>query len=173
MAKGNTAVLTYPDVQELFGANNKPASLSNARELQSTFAESMPTTAGTIGEAAYDIWLNNWNTEIMIWVDNQNQKFYVPVAGTALFHGQKFTVYTHPGTSGGYPAGPFDFVLQHNETSGRVDIMAAIWWLERHGYLSAVGAGINAVDFGWEICSTNGAVERFIVSRFSITANGI
>jgi hypothetical protein len=173
MAKGNTAVLTFPDVQEQFGANDQPASLANARQLVSSFTEAMPTTPGTISEAAYDIWLNNWNTEIMIWVDNQHQKFYIPVAGTVTFGGQKFTVYAYSGKSGGYPSGPFDFVLQGNETSGTVHIMSAIWWLEQHGYISAHGAGINAVDFGWEICSTGGQPEDFSVSRFTISSQGI
>jgi hypothetical protein len=173
MAKGNTAVLTYPAVQELFGENGQPAPLASARELLSTFTESMPTTSGTIGEAAYDIWLNNWNTEIMIWVDNQHQRFYDPVAGTATFNGQRFTVYVTPGKSDGYPSGPFFFVLQRNETSGTVNILAAIRWLERAGYLSASGAGINAADFGWEICSTNGVAEDFSISRYTVSVNGI
>jgi hypothetical protein len=173
MAKGNTAVLTYPNVQETFGANDEPASLANARQLVSTFAEQMPTTSGTISEAAYDIWLNNWNTEIMIWVDNQHQRFYIPVRGTITVGGQKFSVYAYTGTSGGYPSGPFDFVLQGNETSGTVNILGAIQWLEKHGYISANGAGINAVDFGWEICSTGGHPEDFSVSHFTISTQGI
>jgi hypothetical protein len=172
MARGNTAVLTYPAVQELFGANNKPAPLSSARELVSTFTEAMPTTAGTIGEAAYDIWLNGWNTEVMIWVDNQHQQFYRPVVATATFNGQTFTVYRAPGTSHGYPSGPIFFVLNHNETSGTVDILAVFRWLQQSGFLSST-AGLNAVDFGWEICSTNGVPENFSVSRYTISAKGI
>ncbi len=173
MAKGNTAVLTYPNVQETFGANGNPASLANARELVSTFTEAMPATSGTISEAAYDIWLNNWNTEIMIWVDNEHQRFYIPVRGTVTFGGQKFSVYAYSGTSDGYPTGPFDFVLQGNETSGTANILGAIRWLEQHHYISAQGAGINAVDFGWEICSTGGRPEDFSVSRYTISSQGI
>jgi hypothetical protein len=172
MAKGNTAVLTYPDVQRIFGANNQPAPMVNARELLSRFTESMPTTSGIIGEAAYDIWLNNWQTEVMIWVDNQHQQFDRTAAGTAIFNGQRFTVYVSHGESGGYPTGPFFFVLQKNETSGTVDILAAIRWLE-NGYLSASSTGINAVDFGWEICSTNGVPENFSISRYILYVKGI
>ena len=105
MAKGNTAVLVYPAVQQQFGAN-QPALLGNASELVSTFTEAMPTTAGTIGEAAYDIWLNDWNTEVMIWVDNQHQTFYQPLLGTATFGGQQFRIYMDHGVSHGYPSGP-------------------------------------------------------------------
>ena len=172
MAKGNTEVLVYPAVQELFGANNQPAPLAHARELVSTFRESMPTTAGTIGEAAYDIWLNNWNTEVMIWVDNQHQRFYRPVVATAKFNGQTFTVYRAPGTSHGYPSGPVFFVLNHNETSGTVDILAVFRWLQQSGFLSA-GATLDAVDFGWEICSTNGVPEYFSVSHYTLSVKGI
>jgi len=173
MAKGNTAVLTYPAVQQQFGANNQPALLANASELVSTFTELMPTTAGTIGEAAYDIWLNDWNTEVMIWVDNQHQHFYQPVLGTATFNGQKFTIYMDHGVSHGYPSGPFFFVLQHNETHGTIDILAVFHWLERAGYLSAAKDGLTAVDFGWEICSTNGVPENFDISHYTLTAKGI
>lgn len=172
MAKGNTEVLVYPAVQELFGANNQPAPLAKARELVSTFRESMPTTPGTIGEAAYDIWLNNWNTEVMIWVDNQHQRFYRPVVATATFGGQRFTVYRAPGTSHGYPSGPVFFVLNHNETSGTIDILAVFRWLQHSGFLSS-GASLDAVDFGWEICSTNGVPEYFSVSHYTLAAKGI
>ena len=173
MAKGNTAVLTYPAVQMQFGANNQPASLANASELVSTFTEAMPTTAGTIGEAAYDIWLNGWNTEVMIWVDNQHQTFYQPLLGTATFNGQQFRIYMDHGVSHGYPTGPIFFVLQHNETHGTIDILAVFHWLERAGYLSATKGGLNAVDFGWEICSTNGVPENFNISHYTLTVKGI
>ncbi|HLM89061.1 MAG TPA: hypothetical protein VK284_08540 [Streptosporangiaceae bacterium] len=173
MAKGNTAVLTYPAVQRLFGANNQPAPLADASKLVSTFAEAMPTTEGTIGEAAYDIWLNGWNTEVMIWVDNQHQTFYQPLLGTATFNGQQFRIYMDHGVSHGYPSGPFFFVLQKNETSGTVDILAVFQWLERAGYLSATKGGLNAIDFGWEICSTNGVPENFSISSYTLSVKGI
>jgi hypothetical protein len=173
MAKGNTAVLTYPAVQQQFGANDQPASLAHASELKSTFTEAMPTTAGTIGEAAYDIWLNGWNTEVMIWVDNQHQTFYQPLLGTATFNGQRFRIYMDHGVEHGYPSGPFFFVLQHNETQGTIDILAVFHWLEKAGYLSAAKGGINAVDFGWEICSTNGVPENFSISHYTLTVKGI
>ena len=172
MAKGNTAVLVYPAVQQQFGAN-QPALLGNASELVSTFNEAMPTTAGTIGEAAYDIWLNDWNTEVMIWVDNQHQTFYQPLLGTATFGGQQFRIYMDHGVSHGYPSGPFFFVLQHNETHGTIDILAVFHWLERAGYLSAAKDTLTAVDFGWEICSTNGVPENFNISHYTLTAKGI
>jgi hypothetical protein len=167
MAKNNTAVLTYPDVQELW----PDVPLSSARRLDSTFRQSMPRDG--IYEAAYDVWLNNWNTEIMIWVDTVHEKLYTRRIGTAVLGGQRFTVYASSGKSHGFPSGPFDFALNRNEASGRVDILGAIRWLERRGYLRAASERLSAVDFGWEICSTVGKAERFSVSRFAISASGI
>ena len=173
MGKGNQAILTYPAAQRQFSVDGNPAPLADIRELKSTFTESMPTTSGTIAESAYDIWLNDWNTEIMIWVDNQNQNFTTPAVGVTTLNGKQFAVYAVSGTSNGYPRGPFYFVIKNNETSGTVDILAAIKWVEDHGYMSASGAGLNAVDFGWEIASTNGEPESFAVSSYSLSVTGI
>ena len=72
-ASGNTAVLTYPNVQQLFTktTNTDPA-ISAFASITSDFTETMNPQAGTDAEAAYDIWLGNTSgpNEIMIWVDN-------------------------------------------------------------------------------------------------------
>ena len=71
-ARGNTAVLTYPDAQNIYTLpSDDPDPLRNFGIIQSTFKQSMPSIGDF--EAAYDLWLNNWNTEVMIWVDNHGQ----------------------------------------------------------------------------------------------------
>src|SRR5262249_59857396 len=59
-AARNTAVLTYPDIQQLFtkttGADPPIASF---HAIYSHFAESMHATAGTIAQAPHDTWLSN------------------------------------------------------------------------------------------------------------------
>jgi hypothetical protein len=68
---GNTAVETYPCVQKNF--SNVP--VSSFRLIQNGFTESMPTNRnGLDAEAADDVWLNNFNIEVMIWVDNHGQR---------------------------------------------------------------------------------------------------
>ena len=81
----NTAVLSYPNTQELFnnwsgrgwsgGGTQTDTPISRPKQLTSTFAENMNANRGTNAEAAYGIWLSGTSgpDEIMIWVDNANR----------------------------------------------------------------------------------------------------
>lgn len=150
---GNTAIETYPDVQKVY---NNPRVWS-FHTIRNGFTESMPSGAGLSSEAADDIWLNNYNLEVMIWVDNHGQKIYDQVIGHTTVFGQHFTVYRN-GTE-------FIFALNHNETHGKTHILASIAWLMRHGYVPH-SATLTAVEFGWEIASTNGHPMNFKVSNY-------
>jgi hypothetical protein len=55
-----------------------------------------------------------------------------------------------------------------SERSGSVDILSMLTWLVDHGYLHTA-TGLWSIGYGWEICSTGGADERFVVKDFSIT----
>ena len=165
-ASGNTAVLTYPNVQQVFTktTNTAPA-ISAFASITSDFTETMNPRTGTDAEAAYDIWLSNTSgpNEIMIWVDNVGRgNGGARQIGTATIGGQAFTVYQ-------YGSGEIIFSLNHNEQSGTVDIRATLNWLQSHGRVSA-GAGLGQVDFGFEICSTGGKPEKFAVSRYTLTS---
>ena len=35
---------------------------------------------------------------------------------------------------------------------------------------SAVSATLTAIDFGWEICSTGGVSQKFVMNDYSVTA---
>ena len=165
-ASGNTAVLTYPNVQQLFTkTTNVDPVISAFASITSDFTETMNPQAGTDAEAAYDIWLGNTSgpNEIMIWVDNAGRgNGGARQIGTATINGQAFTVYQ-------YGSGEIIFSLNHNEQSGTVDILATLKWLQSHGRVSA-GAGLGQVDFGFEICSTGGKPEKFAVSRYTLTS---
>ncbi len=165
-AGGNTAVLTYPDVQQVFTktTNTDPAITAFA-SITSGFTETMNPRAGTDAEAAYDLWLGNTDgpKEIMIWVDNVGRgSGGAQQIGTATVDGHAFTVYQYRG-------GEVIFSLNRNEQSGTVDILATLKWLQSHGLVSA-GAQLGQVDFGFEICSTGGKPEKFGVSRYSLTS---
>jgi len=87
---GNTAVETYPSVQKNF--NDAP--VSSFRLIQNGFTESMPANRnGLDAEAADDVWLNNFNIEVMIWVDNHGQRPAGSVIGHATIFGQHFAVW--------------------------------------------------------------------------------
>ena len=151
---GNTAVETYPCVQKNF--SNVP--VSSIRLLRNGFTESMPAnTKGLDAEAADDVWLNNYNIEVMIWVDNHGQRPSGNVIGHAAIFGQHFAVW-HGGTD-------YTFALDHNETTGMTHIQASLRWLISHGYIPA-SATLTQVNFGWEIASTNSKAEDFKLTGY-------
>ena len=165
-ASGNTAVLTYPNVQQVFTktTNTDPA-ISAFTSITSDYTETMNPQAGTDAEAAYDMWLSNTSgpKEIMIWVDNVGRgNGGARQIGAATIAGRAFTVYQYGG-------GEIIFSLDHNERSGTVDILATLKWLQGRGLVSA-GAQLGQIDFGFEICSTGGKPEKFAVSRYTLTS---
>jgi hypothetical protein len=164
-AKGNTAVMTYPDVQKIFTLpNDDPDPVVNFGVIQSSFRQSMPSVGDF--EAAYDLWLNNWNTEVMIWVDNHGQTPAGNIVGATVIYGQKFTIWSSSGSKDGYPSGPFTFVLNRNETSGRVHILSVFRTLEAMRLIPS-SSGLDDIEFGWEICSTGGHPEDFDITSYS------
>jgi hypothetical protein len=163
---GNTAVLTYPDVQQVFGKwdGRGNVALGGFSSITSDFAEVMQGGSGTDAEAAYDIWLSGTpHNEVMIWVDNVGRGNGGAIRyGHAKIAGQGFTVYT-------YGSGEIIVSLDKNETSGTVDILSTLRWLQAQRLLSS-SAALGQVDFGWEICSTGGRPETFAVSKYSLTS---
>ena len=163
-AAGNTAVLTYPDVAQVFtDVNNVNPPISGFKYIYSSFAESMPAVAGLGAEAGYDIWLDGTTgpDEVMIWVDNVGRGTGgARQIGTATISNQVFKVLE-------YGTGEIIFSLTHNEQTGTAHILSTLHWLQRKGYVSA-GARIGQIDFGWEICSTGGQKGRFAVSRYTL-----
>jgi hypothetical protein len=165
MPAGNTAIVSYPDVQEIY--NDVP--LSKYSSLTSAFTEAMHPHSGTSSEAAYDLWLNNWNYEVMIWNDNYGQDLSADTdLGPVTIDGQKFEVYRNgPGGSGE----ELIVSLDSNEQSGTIDILATLKWLASKGYLPS-GATLTSIDYGWEIASTGGQAETYQLSSFCIDENG-
>ena len=167
---GNTSVLSYPSVQQIFTlSTDSPAPISGFARLLADYTESMP--GGGDNEAAFDIWLGtspatDYSQEVMIWVDNHRTN--PPpgtIAGHPTFSGTPYTVWDDTSSN----PGTIYFVRNHNAASSRVDIAAMLTWLER-SRLSPRGSGINDVEFGWEICSTNSRPWTFTMSRYHLTA---
>ena len=70
-SEGNTAVESYPDSDAIY--TNAPPLVSNFTYMYSSFAEKMNLNSNTAAEAAYDIWLNGHDNEVMIWTDISNR----------------------------------------------------------------------------------------------------
>jgi hypothetical protein len=156
---GNTAVLTAPSVQIPYNHSNGYP-LSNFSSLSSSYAEDMHAVAGTDAEAMYDIWLNSLGKEVMFWVDNHGQTPAGSVVATTTFSGATWNLWQ---TRSGYWA----FVREGNASSGTVDLLAGLHYLESRGDLTGTDL-LWQVNFGWEICSTAGAPETFTVSNYSV-----
>ena len=175
---GNDAVKTYPDIQQLFndwdghgwhGSDDTPVRALGG--LYSSYAETMPRTAGTTAQFAYDIWLSSnagHPSEIMLWTDNVHRgDGGAARRASAVFRGQRWTLYQNGGGELIWSLGrPGTFARQAH---GTVHIQAMLSWLQRHGYI-AQAARIGQLDAGWEICSTGGVFEKFRVSHYTLRA---
>jgi hypothetical protein len=154
-----TGVKTYPSVQDNFA--HTP--LTSLRVLTSSFAESMPPAAAAYdAEAAYDVWLDRYHDEVMVWVDNHGQQPEGIVSSEAVLSGQHFRVYRGN-------AHMVSLVLSGtHETSGSVNLLLTLRWLVDHGYVGGT-ASLTQVDFGWEIVSTDGIPMEFTLHSYSLS----
>jgi hypothetical protein len=157
----STSVKTYPSVQQNY--DNPP--LAKVTSLSSTFAQSMPPpSANYDAEAAYDLWLDNYKIEVMVWVANHGQTPSGGVINHVAIGGRRYAV---------YQGGPdmFSFVASGKPaTTGQVNLLSMLRWLIKHHYLSGSDS-LTQVNFGWEICSTNGVPLDFAITNYSLTTN--
>ncbi len=156
-----TSVKTYPCVQKDY--SNVP--YTSLTKLTSTFTQSMPKSTALDAEAAYDIWLNKYSVEVMIWVDNHGQRPSGSVIKHVTIGKQKFALWQGSNTM-------YSFALEgKQETKGAENVLAFLSWLVTHGYLSKSDT-LAQVNFGWEIASTDGVPLDFTVTRYSL-ATGV
>jgi hypothetical protein len=152
-----TSVKTYPSVQR----NYDNRGYGTFGSIRSTYAESMPSAGNYDAEAAYDMWLNNYKIEVMIWVDNHGQRPAGSVVARASYYGQTFSVWKNGSDM-------YSLVLSgKKQTTGTVHILSALRYLVNHGYLSSSDT-MKQVNFGWEIASTGGTALDFTVTRYSL-----
>jgi hypothetical protein len=110
-----------------------------------------------IAEAAYDIWLNDWNIEVMAWTDNHGQDPAGNPVGTYRVYGVKWTLWKDTGM--------FSFIRHGNKSHGMVHILSLLRILVARGYIKP-SATVTDVEFGWEICSTAGKPLNFIMHNY-------
>jgi hypothetical protein len=178
---GITSVRSFPNTgqtQNWINGTNLPAALSTWSSMVSSYSVSLNAHRGTVGEAAYDLWLDDWNNEVMIQTD---------FAGDSLrprcdMDDDVITAQTFGGTNG-VPIQRWNLCQFGSEliwqpptgtnySSDKVDVMAMLTWLEKNGggkYLPA-NPTLTAISFGFEICSTGGQDESFQVNNFSFIA---
>jgi hypothetical protein len=172
-------VLTFPDASFDYYQVNTAASsytappsqydLNDITSLTSDFTESMPQLSNLNAEAAYDMWLNNWQTEVMVWVDTSPAKDRnladdgMTDVGTYTYGGQNFALWR----KGSGITGFYIFLLDHNETSGTVDLKAMLETMISLQFIPATSP-LTEIPFGWEISDTGGNPVTFSLSRFDV-----
>jgi len=156
LASDPGSVKTYPSVARNFD----DPTISSFHVITSTFGESIPAEGNW--DAAYDIWTDDWNNEIMIWNQERNQG-QVPPAGSvaATIDRQGF----HAWRDGTYVG----IYMNTFESAGSVNILDVFKWLEAEGWMKPNDT-LTAIGYGVEISVTPGP-ETFHVTNFSLTAN--
>ncbi len=143
-------VETYPNSEYDVGGRDagSTAPITAWKSITSTFSEAFPP-AGT-WDAAYDVWLNNWSTEIMIWNQWAGAQSYWPSqATTALtLDGVPYHFYNN--------GGELMFFRDTQTSSGSVDVLAALQWLVSQGLVQSTDVPTQ-LEYGVEVCSTSGA----------------
>jgi hypothetical protein len=156
LASDPGSVKTYPSVARNFD----DPTISSFHTITSTFGESIPAEGNW--DAAYDIWTDDWNNEIMIWNQERNQG-QVPPSGSvsATIDGQGF----HAWRDGTYVG----IYMNTFESSGSVNILDVFKWLESEGWMKASDT-LTAIGYGVEISVTPGP-ETFQITNFSLTTS--
>lgn len=192
LAAGNTAVLSYPDSQDTVNlwsqaTGSLPTPVADYSDVTSTYSVSMPSDRGQAGstddyEAAYDIWLGStaqpsWtkDQEVMIWTDNHGQTPAGTDTGktwTDPSTGDAYEIWADAGSTTVSPSAAIvTLVSKANMATGQVDLLNVYRFLQSAGYTSA-NAGVDQVDYGFELCSTSGQGETFQVNGYTLTATG-
>jgi hypothetical protein len=168
-ATGNTAVLAYPNVRHYFTYNGgKPMPVSYFGSLRADYQLSQPSSGDF--ESAFDIWLGGYQTEVMIWTDNQGQvPAGSPVATTAI-EGQTWTGLAQPGEHRRLlrrrhlqPCPARQPGQGHAARAGHTRLAdpEPLSCEHRHGERRGIRLGI---------CSTNGQAEKFTMLAYHLTA---
>jgi hypothetical protein len=151
-----TSVKTYPSVARNFA----DPTISSFRSITSDFGEFIPNAGNW--DAAYDIWTNGWNHEIMIWNQERNQESSWPPSGSrpANIDGHGFHVWRDSSDYVG-------LYMDKMTASGSVNILAIFKWLQAHGYMGARDT-LTCIGYGVEISETPSR-EKFEITNFSLT----
>ncbi len=168
----STSRVSYPYTYQLFNSE----AVSSFTNIVGTFNETSDHSSSTEEQVGFDIYLNSWGNEIQIQHDMVN----TPQCGntTPVRTGIQF------GGSYGVPVASWD--LCHNglyywqlpkggtntygESSGSVDLIAMIKYLETNGYLPG-SSTMTEVSYGFIIDTTSATTKTFTLSSYSLINN--
>jgi hypothetical protein len=141
-------VETYPSTEyDINGRGNATKTIAQYNSITSTFSENFPAAGSW--DAAYDLWLNNWGTEIMIWNEWTGTQTYWP--------SDKSVTVSLGGVNYWFQSlgDEFIFFRQNQVKSGSVDLLAAMKYLVSKGLIKSTEVPTQ-LQYGVEVCSTVG-----------------
>ena len=153
-------VKSYPNISK-----NVNVALNSLSSATSSFNETNPTD-GT-WESAYDLWLNGTSIEVMAWtyVNGDTRPLGSPTR-TVTLDGNTWTLYV--GNNGHNPT--YSFARQGNETSGTVNILGLLKYLENTGgYFS--NPVLSSIQYGWEVSATGNVPTNFTINSYSASTS--
>jgi hypothetical protein len=150
------AVETYPD--SLYSISGSKT-IAQYTSITSTFGEAYQKQGDW--NAAYDLWMNNFSKEVMIWNEwNGGPGFWPTQAKTAVsLGGVPYHFYAN--------GSELMFFRDTQVKSGSVDILSAYKWLITQGLLKSTDVPTQ-IEYGVEICGTNGVTQRFDTTAFTV-----
>lgn len=155
-----SGVKSYANISKTVGT-----ALNSLSSATSSFNESNPSSGDW--ESAYDIWLNGSGIEVMAWTDvSGNVGPLGSSVGTVTLDGNTWTLFA--GNNGSNPT--YSFVRSGNETSGTVNILDLLKYLENtKGYFS--NPTLSTIQYGWEISGTGNVQQDFTINNYSASAS--
>jgi hypothetical protein len=146
-------------------SKNVDVPLNSLSSATSSFNESNP--AGGNWESAYDLWLNGTGIEVMAWTYvNGNARPLGYPERTITLGDDTWTLYV--GDNGHNPT--YSFVRYGNETSGTVDILGLLKYLENTGHYFS-NPVLSSIQYGWEISGTGDVRKNFTMNDYSASTS--
>ncbi len=168
----STSRVSFPYTYQLYNSE----AVSSFTNIVGTFNETSDHSSSTEEQVSFDIYLNSWGNEIQIQHDMVNTpqcgnttpvktgiqfggSYGVPVASWDLCHNGLYYWQLPKGSSNTY-----------GESSGSVDLIAMIKYLETNGYLPS-SSTMTEVSYGFIIDTTSATTKTFTLSSYSLINN--
>jgi hypothetical protein len=143
--------------------------LNSSTPLMAAWNASYPRTNKF--DFAYDLWLNGWTYEIMIWLDWNATS---PIGGTpftnATIAGINYNIYEGAGGSGPYC---LSFLAQNGmmPAATNFNLCSILGWinnLQWNGGPFWQNPTFDKVQLGWEIVDTEGVLDTYTMNYFDV-----
>ena len=164
----NDGVKTYPDTQMHVGISMADVpNINTSWKVATPSAGGVGTGKGKQWNAAYDIWLNGFKSEIMVWTNwNANWQYWYNkyVGEQVTLDGVEYYVYHKPAS--GTSASGIWFIRKAGTNEGSMNLKPLLDWSKNKGWLAATDK-LEHIEYGFEIMYT-GEPTRFDLLDFQV-----